>query len=246
MPTELAEDPSDDPTPAPARGQRIVQVVAAAAVVAALVLLGRQAGSYVGDFAAWVDGLGIWGPAVFMAGYVVATVAFVPGSILTMAAGALFGLFHGTIYVLVAATAGATLAFLIARFLARRRVEGMIAGNRKFAAVDRAVADQGVKIVVLLRLSLAFPFNLLNYALGLTKVRIWHFVAACVGMIPGTFLYVYYGTGLGSLAAVAAGNAPERGMEQWIFLGVGLAATVAVTATVTRIARRALEEATDG
>ena len=102
-----------------------------------------------------------------------------------------------------------------------------------------------MKIVFLVRLSPVFPYNLLNYGLGLTRIRLLDYVLACFGMIPGTFLYVYYGKALGSLAAVAGGVAPERGTSDWVLLGVGLAATVVVTAFVTRIARRALNEEVD-
>ncbi len=242
--TAGAADPA--PAAAPARGAWALKIAAAVAILAALLFLGRQAGAHLGDFVAWVEGLGIWGPVVFIIGYAAGTVAFVPGSILTMAAGVLFGLAYGTLYVAIAATAGATAAFLIARFVARRAIEKRIAGNDKFAAIDRAIATHGGKIVLLLRLSPAFPFNLLNYGLGLTRVPLWHYVLASVGMLPGTFLYVYYGSALGSLTAIAAGTETERGPEHWIFLGVGLVATVAVTAYVTRIARRALKEATDG
>lgn len=214
--------------------------------VLALVLLGRQLGSYVVGFASWVEGLGGWGPVVFMLGYVVATLAFVPGSILTMAAGALFGLLWGTLWVAIAATAGAALAFLTARHLARDAVERRLEGDRRFVAIDRAVASQGLKIVFLMRLSPVFPFNLLNYALGLTQVKFRDFLLASVGMLPGTFLYVYYGKAIGSLAALASGSRVEQGPEKWIGLWVGLAATAAVTFYITHIARKALQEATDG
>src|SRR5207247_1074266 len=138
------------------------------AALAALIVLGRQAGGYVLGFAGWVKGLGAWGPVVFIAGYVLAPVAFVPGVLLTLAAGAIFGLVQGVLYVFVAATLGASAAFLVGRYLARAAVEPRIAANPRFAAIDRAVGAEGRKIVFLLRLSPVFPFNLLNYALGLT------------------------------------------------------------------------------
>ncbi|MCP4658792.1 MAG: TVP38/TMEM64 family protein [bacterium] len=196
-------------------------------------------------FALWVNGLGIWGPIAFMIGYAVATVAFVPGSFLTLAGGAIFGLGWGTVYVFCAAAVGSSGAFLISRYLARRAVERKLGGNEKFATIDQAVGAQGLKIVTLLRLSPAFPFNLLNYGLGLTRVRFTDYLLASFGMLPGTFLYVYYGKAVGDVAALAAGERAEQGTEQWIFLGLGLVATIAVTAVVTRIARRALKEATD-
>jgi uncharacterized membrane protein YdjX (TVP38/TMEM64 family) len=197
-------------------------------------------------FAAWVDGLGLWGPVVFVLGYALAVVAFVPGSLLTLAAGAIFGLGEGTLYVFVAAVLGSTGAFLVARHLARAAVERRLSGDPRFAAIDRAIGAQGRRIVFLLRLSPVFPFNLLNYALGLTRVRLGDYVAASVGMLPGTFLYVYSGKLAGDVAAAAGGAAPARGPGYYAVLGAGLAATLLVTVIVTRIARRALEQATPG
>jgi uncharacterized membrane protein YdjX (TVP38/TMEM64 family) len=214
--------------------------------IAALALLGRSAGGYVEDFALWIEGLGFWGPAVFVAGYALAVVAFVPASLMTLAAGATFGIVAGTAYVFVAAVVGSSLAFLVSRYFARRAVERRLEGNEKFDAIDRAVGEQGRRIVLLLRLSPVFPFNLLNYALGLTSVRFADYVVASLGMLPGTLLYVYLGSAIGSIAALAAGARPERGPAQYALFAVGLAATAVVTVYVTRIARRALAEATDG
>lgn len=223
-----------------------VKIVLILAAVVALVLLGRQAGGYVTEFAAWVEGLGVWGPVVFILGYIIATVAFLPGSILTLAGGAIFGLWKGVLFVFIGATTGAAIAFLVSRYLARGAIESRLEGNKKFAAIDKAVGAQGRKIVFLLRLSPIFPFNLLNYGLGLTKVRFLDYVVASVGMLPGTFLYVYYGKAAGDLAALAAGAEVEKGTEQWVFLGIGLLATIIVTTVVTKIASKALKEATDG
>ena len=218
------------------------KIAAGVAAVVFLLIAGRLLGGYVPRFAEWVRGLGVWGPIVFIVGYVVATVAFVPGSILTLAAGAIFGLFRGTVYVFVAATVGSILAFLVSRYLARARIERRLQGNSRFEAIDRAVGAQGLKIVLLLRLSPVFPFNLLNYALGLTKVRLRDYVVAAVGMLPGTFLYVYYGKLAGDVAALAGGVKVEKGAGYWTVLTLGLVATIAVTAVVTRIARNALRE----
>jgi len=207
-----------------------------------LIFVGRYLGAYVPKFARWVDGMGIWGPLLFIAGYAVATVAFVPGSLLTLAAGAIFGLFRGTVVVFIGATLGASGAFLVARYGARRAVERRLRSRPKFAAIDRAVGKEGLKIVTLLRLSPIFPFNLLNYALGLTRIRFADYAIACLGMIPGTFLYVYSGKALGDLASIAAGVRMERGPGYWVVFGIGLLATAIVTYYVTRIARRALEQ----
>ncbi len=213
-------------------------------LLAVLIVIGRQAGAYIPQFAQWVNSLGVWGPFVFILGYIVAAVAFVPGVLLTLAAGAIWGIFPGVLYAFVAAVLGSTAAFLVARYLARAVIERRMAGNTRFAALDRAVGEQGRKLVFLLRLSPVFPFNILNYALGLTSVRFGDYVAASIGMLPGTFLYVYYGKLIGDLAALAGGAAAEKGTEYYLFLAVGLVATLVATAFVTRMARTALREAT--
>jgi len=223
----------------------LTRIVLGLAALVALVIFGRFTGSYIPQFADWVEGLGVWGPLAFGLGYVIATVAFVPGSLLTLAAGAIFGVPLGTLLVFCAATLGAGLAFLVFRHLARHAIEERLAGNARFAAIDRAVADDGGKIVLLLRLSPVFPFNLLNYALGLTRVRFADYMLASIGMLPGTLLYVYYGALAGEVAALA-GGVVERSAGYYGVLGVGLIATIAVTGFVTRAARRALREVTEG
>lgn len=221
------------------------KVLLGVAALVGLYLFGRWAGQYVPLFAQWVDDLGLWGPVAFVVGYVMATVSFVPGSVLTLAAGAIFGLLEGVAWVFLGASLGAIGAFLVSRYVARSWVERRLEGNRRFEAIHQAVGRQGLKIVFLMRLSPVFPFNLLNYALGLTRVRLRDYALACFGMLPGTFLYVYYGKLAGEVAAVAGGVEVERGPGYWAVLLVGLAATVVVTWFVTRIARRALEERID-
>ena len=213
--------------------------------MAVLLLVGRRLSSFLPQFAAWADGLGVWGPLVFVAGYALATVAFIPGSILTLAAGAIFGLVKVTVVVFVAATLGASLAFLVSRHLARSAIERKMTDNPRFAAIDRAVGAQGRRLVFLLRLSPVFPFNLLNYALGLTKVRFLDYFLASVGMLPGTLLYVYYGKLAGDVAALAGGTSVPKGLGYYAVLALGLLATVVVTTLVTRLARKALREATE-
>lgn len=227
------------------RGKTAVYAVLGVLALAVLLFAGRRAGAYIPQFAAWVESLGVWGPVVFILGYAVAAVAFVPGSLLTLAAGAVFGLVKGTIYTFLGATLGASAAFLVARYGARRAIERRIAGNPRFSAVDRAVGREGFKIVALLRLSPIFPFNLLNYSLGLTKVSFLSYVAASIAMLPGTLLYVYYGKAAGSLAALAGGAQTEKGPGSWILLGAGLLATIAVTTYVTRLAGKALRQEID-
>lgn len=242
-PSETTQAPAAAPAPRSRWGTvaRVGLVLAAGAV---LFVAGRAAGDRIPAFADWVGSLGVWGPLVFIAGYALAVAAFVPGSILTVAAGAVFGLGEGTLYVITGATLGATLAFWVARHLARDTVQRWVAANPRVATIDRAVEAQGLKIVVLLRLSPVVPFNLLNYALGLTRVRTLHYVLACAAMLPGTLLYVYLGFLAGDVAAAAAaqGEAERAGWGYYAFLLLGFAATVAVTVVLTRIARRALRE----
>lgn len=189
----------------------------------------------------WVKHLGAMGGIAFILLYSVATVAFIPGSLLTLGAGVVFGLFWGSFYVFIGATLGATLAFLIGRYLARQWVAQKIARNRKFKAIDAAVSDKGLKIVILTRLSPIFPFNLLNYAYGVTGVSLKDYVIGSLGMIPGTIMYVYFGSLAGNLATLGT-NVPQNSMLQWVIRIVGLIATLAVTIYVTKIARKALED----
>ncbi|HET8656065.1 MAG TPA: TVP38/TMEM64 family protein [Longimicrobiaceae bacterium] len=227
--------------------RRVALVAAVVVVVAALVVGGRRTGAYLPRFVGWVDGLGAWGAAAFIVGYVVATVALLPGSVLTLVGGAVFGLTRGTVYVFVAATLGATLAFLIARHLARPWVERRVSADTRFRRLDEAISEQGFRIVLLLRLSPVLPFNLLNYALGVTRVRLRDYVLASIGMLPGTLLYVYAGSVAGEVAALAGGAGATHGTAYYALLVLGLAATLAVTVLLTRIARRALaREASDG
>jgi uncharacterized membrane protein YdjX (TVP38/TMEM64 family) len=237
--------------PEPPQGSRsngrpsYIRIALGVMLLAGLIYLGGSAGAYVPQFAEWVEGLGALGPIAFVVGYALAVVAFIPGSILTLASGAIFGLVEGTVYVFIAAVLGSTLAFLIARHGARASIEKRIEGDARFAAIDRAVGSEGRKIVLLLRLSPVFPFNLLNYALGLTQVRLVDYVIASLGMLPGTLLYVYTGKLAGDVAAIAGGVETERGAADWLVLGLGFAATLVVTVWVTRIAKRALDTATE-
>ena len=221
--------------------QIVIAVLLVASVVTALALLPVK--DYLAGLLDGIDTLGPWGPVVLAAAYAVACVLFVPGSILTLGAGFLFGVVYGSVAVSVGSVLGATAAFLVGRTFLRGWIEGRIAAYPRFQAIDRAVGRQGFKIVLLTRLSPVFPFNLLNYAFGLTKVPLGHYVlASWIGMLPGTVMYVYLGSALKSLADVAAG-APEGGTPQTVFFVVGLVMTIVATVVITRVARRALDEA---
>lgn len=220
--------------------RKILIAVAVIAVIALVLWGGQQLTPYVEQFRDWVDQQGAWGPVFFILGYAVATVAFVPGAALTLAGGFIFGLLWGTVYVFVGATLGASLAFLIARYAARGWVEGKLTDRPDFAKIDKAVGRDGGKIVALLRLSPLFPFVLLNYALGLTSVRFWQYFLACFAMLPGTFLYVYYGH-----IGKAATSGDEKTIWDWVALGVGLLATLVVTWIITKKAKAALDQSAD-
>lgn len=241
----MADTESSDVTSATrARWPSAAKIALGLVAFAMLYLLAREAGGYIPQVAAWVQTLGFWGPLAFIVIYALAVVGFVPGALLTLAGGAIFDLVSGTIYVFTAAVLGSCAAFLMARYVARDAIAKRIDENPKFASIDRAVGEQGLKIIFLLRLSPAFPFTFLNYALGLTRVSLRDYALASFGMIPGTILYVYYGKLIGDVAALASGAAPEKGAAYYAVLGVGLVATVVVTAFVTRVATRALKQAT--
>ncbi len=188
----------------------------------------------------WVADLGTWGPLIYIVIYILACVFFIPGSILTLGAGVLFGVIKGSIIVSIASTLGATCAFLVGRHIARDWVSKKIQANPKFQAIDEAVAREGWKIVGLTRLSPVFPFNLLNYAYGLTRVSLRdYFFASWVGMMPATVMYVYIGSLAGEIAKIG-GEGRSRTPAEWALYMVGLIATAAVTVYITRIARAAL------
>jgi uncharacterized membrane protein YdjX (TVP38/TMEM64 family) len=189
---------------------------------------------------AWVTALGPWGPALFVVLYVLATVLLLPAVALTLGAGALFGVVAAFVLVTVGATLGAVAAFLVGRYLARGWVSRRIAGSAPLGALDEAVAREGWKIVALTRLSPAFPFVLLNYAFGLTRVPLRHYApATLVGMMPGIALYAYLGSLAGDVAVAAAGGRVRTPWE-WALYAIGFLATAAVTVYVTRLARTTL------
>jgi uncharacterized membrane protein YdjX (TVP38/TMEM64 family) len=222
----------------------VVAGVVAAGILAALFLLPTR--QYLVALLDWIRGLGMWGPIAMVGIYVVACVLFLPGSLLTLGAGFGFGLLEGTVVVSIGSVLGVSAAFFLGRTVARPYVERWIASNPRFQAIDRAVAEEGFKIVLLTRLSPVFPFNLLNYGFGVTRVSFRDYLlASWIGMLPGTVMYVYFGTLAKSLADLAAGRM-EGGKLRYLLLALGLCATVAVTVVIARVARRALHEAIGG
>jgi uncharacterized membrane protein YdjX (TVP38/TMEM64 family) len=192
----------------------------------------------------WIEGLGAIAPVVFGLVYVLCCIFLISGAILTIGAGVLFGLLKGTIYVSISSILGASAAFLIGRYFARKWVAKKIDANPSFQAIDEAVAGEGWKIVGLTRLSPIFPFVFLNYAFGLTKVSFkGYFFSSWIAMLPGTIMYVYIGSLAGDLAAI--GGEREKTLTEWILTVLGLVATIAVTVFVTKVAKRALDKKID-
>lgn len=182
----------------------------------------------------WIRPMGVWAPVVFVLFYIVACVAFVPASVLTLGAGALFGVVQGSICVSIGATLGATASFLVGRHFARDWVTNRIAGHPIFAAIERAVAESGLKIVLLTRLCPVFPFFMMNYGYGLTRVALSRYVfATWIGILPSSTLLVY----VGSLAN--PGEIKDT-PAMWAIKILGLLATIAMMLYIGKVARRAL------
>ncbi|MGH6742940.1 MAG: TVP38/TMEM64 family protein, partial [Bradyrhizobium sp.] len=193
-----------------------------------------------------IDALGVWGPAVFALAYIVAVVALVPASPLTLAAGAMFGPVVGTITASLSSTVGAAASFLVARYLARDSFAGAIRQYPKFDAVDKAIGEGGWRLVALLRLSPAVPFNMQNYLYGLTRIRFWaYLLTSWIAMLPGTFMYVYLGHVGRAGVEAATGGGRQRTPAEWAMIALGLLATIGVTIYVTRLARRVMAHDAD-
>jgi uncharacterized membrane protein YdjX (TVP38/TMEM64 family) len=187
--------------------------------------------------------LGRWAPLLFIAVYILASVVLAPAFLLTFSAGAIFGLWRGTLYVYIGAVLGSSAVYALAAPLARSRLLRWVDRDPRVAAARQAVVDRSAWIMFLLRLSPLVPYNFLNYALALSGVRYRDFLLASVGMIPAIVMYVYYGKVVGDVAVLAAGVAPPRGPEYYALLIVGLITTIAATTLITRAARKAVEEA---
>ena len=213
-----------------------------AIVAAAFILWGaRRSAPHLLAFLAGARGLGGWAPLVFILTQAAGVVAFIPGTVFTLVGGAVFGFLRGVLYAFAGSALGSTAAFLIGRYIARDAIERRLMGMPRFQSVDRAVAADAVRIVFLLRLSPIMPFNVLNYALGLTATRLRHFLVALSGTLPGTIVYAYAGKVMGELAVAGPAEVPKNA-AYYIVLVAGLVATVAATFVVTRAARRALSE----
>ncbi|MEL7332797.1 MAG: TVP38/TMEM64 family protein [Cyanobacteria bacterium J06560_2] len=198
------------------------------------------------NFVQWIDGLGPVAPIVFVLAYIGITVAFLPASVVTLGAGFVFGVVKGSILVFIGAMLGATAAFLIGRFVARDWIAKKVEGNKFFNSLDGAIAEEGLKLIFLIRLSPAFPFNLLNYALGLTKVSLRDYVLGTTGIIPGTIMYVYLGSLVSDVAMLGADTGTEASPQEvivgWVIKVMIFVTIVAISLYIAKIARRVLNE----
>jgi uncharacterized membrane protein YdjX (TVP38/TMEM64 family) len=185
--------------------------------------------------------VGPWAPILFTLIYIVAAVTLAPAFFLTVAAGAMFGVWRGSVIVFVAASLGASVVYVLGSRLARLSWMQRVTRDPRVAAVQAAIRSESLWIMFLLRLSPLVPYNILNYALALSGVRYVDFLVALIGMIPAIIMYTYYGKVVGDVAALAAGVSPPRGPEYYALLVVGLIAIIASTTMITRAARRAMD-----
>src|SRR6266576_2774361 len=193
-------------------GQLVVLIAIIIALFLAMKFLPVQ--QWLRSFNDWVGQMGVAGIFIFIGVYAVATVLLAPGAILTIGAGFAFGLWKGFLAISAGATFGASLAFLVARFIAREKIEAIARRNETFRKIDNAIGKEGAMLIFLLRLSPVIPFNLSNYFYGLTAVRFWPYVLAnWIGMMPGTFLYVYIGTVGKAAISAAGGKAVKQGWQ---------------------------------
>lgn len=197
-------------------------------------------------FMEWVREQGLWGAVLVGLGYALATVLMIPGSLVTLLIGAIYGPWLGTALVSPASVLGATLAFLLGRTVFRPSMEARMANSPRFTALQGAMEQQGFKILTLVRLSPIFPFTLVNYAFGLTRVSLGAYIlGSFLGMLPGTLMYVYLGSAVGDVASLASEGLGETdtGWQGQALKWGGLAATLIVTIFITRVAKKALSEA---
>ena len=224
----------------------ICRLVALIVILIALVLAMKflPVQQWAKNFNDWASQMGVAGVFIFIGVYAVATVLLAPGSVLTIGAGLVFGLWKGFLAVSAGSTLGAALAFLVARFIARDKVEKIARRNEKFRRIDNAIGKEGAKLIFLLRLSPVIPFNVSNYFYGLTAVKFWPYVlASWMGMMPGAFLYVYIGVaGKAAVSVAASSEGMRHGWQYWTLTSTGLVATIIVTILAAKIARDALDK----
>jgi uncharacterized membrane protein YdjX (TVP38/TMEM64 family) len=212
----------------------------------------EMVGEWMESFLLWVEESGFLGVLVFVLVYIMATVCFVPGLILTLGAGFIFtrvygtglGIFIATSAVFIGASIGATIAFLLGRYVFRESLQEKIQRYPKFMAVEEAFQEEGLKLVLLLRLSPLIPFNLFNYFMGVTSVKMLHYVIGHVGMLPGTLAYVYFGSALGSISEAASGEFEGGDIQLGLLIG-GTVLAFAAVFYVSYVAKKKINKILD-
>jgi len=191
---------------------------------------------------AWIDNMGAWGVLLFMVVFSIGVILFLPASVMSLGAGFAYGIVLGSVLVTIAGTIGAIVAFLLSRYIARDWVTKIIARDKRFQRVDKAIETNGFKFVLLTRLSPIVPYVLQNYTYGLTAVSLKDYCKASIlGMLPGTFLYVYLGSMITEASEIASSDFLTT-PEHIAFYAIGFAATVAITIALAKIAKKAMQE----
>jgi uncharacterized membrane protein YdjX (TVP38/TMEM64 family) len=228
--------PTAVPAPAASGGVgRIILLIVALAVIS-LAFMFLPLGDWLASFRGWVFDLGLLGALLYVVAYIVCSVLMIPGTALTLGAGGVFGYTYGLILTIIGSNLGALAAFLLARTVMQKRVELWSANSPRFVSINHAVSSNGFKVVFLLRLTPAVPFTLLNYLLGVTRVTLPRYAAATLlGMLPANMTFVYIGVLSANIAMQK-----EVGRTFWI---AGAVATIAALVVISRIARRALQQA---
>lgn len=228
--------------------KQILKYIAIASVIAALVIGYRYFPSQalMLHLLRWIEHLESWGPIAFIAIFNMATILFIPGSILTLGGGVIYGLMWGSIYVFMAAIIGAIVAFAIGRYISRDWVAGQMARHPNFKAIEEAVTHSGMKIVFLTRLCPIIPFNLANYAFGVTQVSFKDYIVGSIGILPGTIMYVYLGSLIGDLTTICSPDLmwqnPQTETIKWLVNGISVVTTIGITVYLGKIAKSALSE----
>ena len=219
-----------------------MSIFALAAALLVLAGLGLPIREMAESIFGWIQGNPNISWLVFLGVYILATVLLLPGSVLTIGGGWIFGFVEGLVVVSLSSTLAASCSFLIGRYLARAWVEGKISQDSRYRSLDRAIGERGFFVVLLTRLSPLFPYNLLNYAWGISSVRLSHYVlASWMGMIPGTLLYVYLGAAASDISQLFSGASGEAVGQEWLFI-VGLAATAVLVIFIARLATKNLNQ----
>ena len=219
-----------------------MSIFALAAALLILAGLGLPIREMAESIFGWIQGNPNISWLVFLGVYILATVLLLPGSVLTIGGGWIFGFVEGLVVVSLSSTLAASCSFLIGRYLARAWVEGKISQDSRYRSLDRAIGERGFFVVLLTRLSPLFPYNLLNYAWGISSVRLSRYVlASWMGMIPGTLLYVYLGAAASDISQLFSGASGEAVGQEWLFI-VGLAATAVLVIFIARLATKNLNQ----